>query len=154
MARENSFSGEDLSKFEFTKPEEFCFSVEMFEDVPIVTICPIDFFKKNGYLDDQYHSEIGEFLQKNGFTPVLESSYEPDDEMMTAEETATKFLKLGFKQEPEFDKYISETDAHFSVEDFMKTGFEDDGYIEVSDEDDDVEILEDSTVNDIPSKEA
>lgn len=100
---------------EYVRPEQFCFSVEVWQDTPIATICPIEYFQQNGYLDDAYYNDINELLENNKFFAVLEAAYEFDDEAATVESATAKMLELGFKQVPEFDQYISQTNADFSI---------------------------------------
>ncbi len=99
---------------QYCQPDQFCFAVEMWQETPIATICPIEYFKQTGYLDDALYTEIEEVLGKNNFFPVLEAAYEYDDVKATIESVTTKMLELGFKQIPEFDKYMMETNADFS----------------------------------------
>jgi len=100
---------------QYSKPEEFCFAVELWQETPIVTICPIEYFRENGYLDDMRYNGINDLLEKNNFFEVLEAAYEFDDEKATVESVTAKMLELGFKQMPEFDLYITETNADFSL---------------------------------------
>lgn len=99
---------------QYNKPEQFCFAVELWQETPIATICPIEYFKETGYLDDALYTEIEELLGKNNFFMVLEAAYELDDEGATIETVTNKMIELGFKQVPEFDKYMTETNADFS----------------------------------------
>lgn len=101
---------------QYRLPEHFCFAVEVWQAAPIVTICPIEYFKENGYLDDMRYNEINDLMEKNDFFEVLEAAYEHDDAKSTIESVTAKMLELGFKQVPEFDQYIIDTNADFSLE--------------------------------------
>lgn len=101
------------------KPEQFYFAVEMNDKEPIVTICPVEFFDAKGYLDEQYYDEITEMLEANGFFAILESSYEHESEDATIESVTKKMMEMGFKQNPEFDQYIEETETDFNLYDSL-----------------------------------
>jgi hypothetical protein len=100
----------------WTKPEDFCFAVETMPDGNTVVLCPIETFKNEGYLDDGFFEEIENLMMVNGYHSVMEGTYECEDESLSTEAITAKMLELGFKQLPEFDKFISETTMDFSNE--------------------------------------
>ena len=101
---------------EFTRPEQFFFALEEHEGTPIVTICPVDFFEKNGYQEDQYRIEISQFLEDNNFFPISECSYVNGDENLSKETVFRIVSNLKFRQSEEYSKYIRETEADFSFD--------------------------------------
>ena len=131
----------------YRTPEQFAFCVELWQEAPITTICPIEYFETNGYLDDAYYAEISEFLEKNNFFPVLEAAYEFDDEKASVETVTAKMLELGFKQLPAFDKYMEETTTDFSVSTLNGVGDESESTIEA------VEEMNEETVENDPTGE-
>jgi hypothetical protein len=98
-----------------TKPEQFYFCVEMNEDEPIVTICPIAFWDENKFMDvDDFNEEITEFLEEKGFFAILASSYENESDTATLESVTQQMIEMGFKQNAEFDEYIASTEVDFN----------------------------------------
>lgn len=100
---------------EYNRPDQFCFGVEDFDGTAFVTICPIEYFQKNGYQDDQYYDDIARKLEEHKFFAVMEASFENEDKSMTIEQARAKMLELGFKQLPEYDKYIETTASEYPI---------------------------------------
>lgn len=96
------------------RPEDFYFGIELCGTVPIVSICPVLYFNSNKFMDvEDFFEEISDFLEENGFFLILSSSYRSGSSDETVESMSQKIIKLGFKQDPEYDKYILETDINF-----------------------------------------
>lgn len=134
MSKDSSTNKIDpLDEVEPSKPEEFYFAVEVWDDIPITTICPTAIFDAEKHQIDQYYDDISQLLMREGFENVMECSYEHDDEKLTAENIRERMLKLGFKQSPGYDSYIKATSALDEFDDFMLA--ESEGDLVVSDED-------------------
>jgi hypothetical protein len=117
----NSLVASEFEIEEYTKPSEFLFYVENSDGAIVVSICPEEYFVENGYLDDQYYSQISDLLENNNFSQIMDATYEydTDDGLCTSVEEAQKILRdLGFKESPEFNKYMEETTTDFSFNSF------------------------------------
>lgn len=85
------------------KPSEFYFDVSVIDDV---VICPIDYFKEEGFIaDSAYQEEFDSVMgSMEGFSELTDATYESE---FSVEETRQKMLAAGFKQNSGFSSFLT-----------------------------------------------